>query len=115
MKFRQRTDEAVAREVFGVPTFFVEDELFLWTRSDRDGGGGCEWLGARPRADGCVSLQPNKQRGTMSSRCDSLEYFYDLSSPYAYMAVDEVQLVTALQRRGRLEALLAGACLRTWA
>ena len=41
-----------------------------------------------------ILFQPRHERSSMNGS-KTLEYFYDLSSPYAYMAVEEVQLVAA--------------------
>ena len=70
-ELRRRTDEAIARGVFGVPTYFVGDQLF-WGQDRADMveaalGGAPPTLRRRPTAP--------------------VEFFFDYSSPFAYLAI----------------------------
>lgn len=85
-ELRERTDEAIARGVFGAPACFVNGEMF-WGQ-DRLGfvaealGGHAALVGLLPEpAD---PVQPAE-----------LEFFFDFSSPFAYLASTQIESVAA--------------------
>lgn len=73
-ELRRRTDEAVARGVFGVPTFFVNEALF-WGQDRMDMVE--EALGGEPVARARRPTAP-------------VEFYFDYSSPFAYVAITRV-------------------------
>jgi 2-hydroxychromene-2-carboxylate isomerase len=76
-ELRARTDEAIARGVFGAPATFVNGELF-W---------GQDRLGFVERALG-VTPEP-LPKVNASGRV--LEFWYDFSSPFAYLGATQVE------------------------
>jgi 2-hydroxychromene-2-carboxylate isomerase len=81
-ELRARTDEALARGVFGAPAFVVGDELY-WGQDRLDlvaralGLGG--WESENPPAKG--------------ERRHSFDFWYDFSSPFAYLASTQVERI----------------------
>ena len=98
-ELRERTDEAVERGVFGAPTCFVEGELF-W---------GQDRLDFVERALG-GSPEPIAPPGRGNAR---LEFWYDFSSPFAYLASTQVERI-ASERGAELvwRPFLLGALFR---
>ncbi len=96
---KANTDEALARGVFGAPASIVGDELYwgedrLWM-AERE-------LGGTPPAAPTAALPGN-----------TLDFFFDFSSPFAYLAATQVEALAA--RTGstlRLRPLLLGALFR---
>jgi 2-hydroxychromene-2-carboxylate isomerase len=76
-ELRERTEEAIQRGVFGAPATFVNGELF-W---------GQDRLGFVERALGVAPepLPPQRANGR------ELEFWYDFSSPFAYLASTQVE------------------------
>lgn len=74
-ELRRRTDEAVERGIFGVPTFFVGDELF-WGQDRMDMVE--EALGGHVEATPVVPRAP-------------VDFYFDYSSPFAYLAISRVE------------------------
>ncbi|PCC72585.1 2-hydroxychromene-2-carboxylate isomerase [Nannocystis exedens] len=70
-ELRRRTDEAIARGVFGVPTYFVGDQLF--------------W--GQDRADMVEEALGGAPVGLVASPTAPVEFFFDYSSPFAYLAI----------------------------
>ncbi|MDC0717147.1 2-hydroxychromene-2-carboxylate isomerase [Nannocystis bainbridge] len=68
---RRRTDEAIARGVFGVPTYFVGDQLF--------------W--GQDRADMVEAALGGTPPMPVPSPTAPVELFFDYSSPFAYLAI----------------------------
>lgn len=84
-ELRRRTDEAVARGVFGVPTLFVGEALF-WGQDRMDMA--LEALGFRIEAPAPRPTAP-------------IDFYFDYSSPFAYLAImrAEAELGPALRWR----------------
>ncbi|HEY0136101.1 MAG TPA: 2-hydroxychromene-2-carboxylate isomerase [Nannocystis sp.] len=97
-ELRRRTDEAVEREIFGVPTCFVGDELF-WGNDRLDmveaalGG-----TPASPRPDPGAALAP-------------VDFWFDYSSPFAYLALAQAEAVLGASATWR--PLLLGGLFRS--
>ncbi|WAS92274.1 2-hydroxychromene-2-carboxylate isomerase [Nannocystis punicea] len=70
-ELRRRTDEAVARGVFGVPTYFVGDQLF--------------W--GQDRADMVEAALGGAPPTTVPSPTAPVDFYFDYSSPFAYLAI----------------------------
>lgn len=77
---RDATDEAVARGVFGAPTFFVDDTHLYW---GQDRLAFVE--GVRPVDDGAVDAPTGK----------TVEAYWDYSSPFAYLGMARIEAVAA--------------------
>jgi 2-hydroxychromene-2-carboxylate isomerase len=77
---RDATDEAVARGVFGAPTFFVDDTHLYW---GQDRLAFVE--GVRPLDDGVVHAPTGK----------TVEAYWDYSSPFAYLGMARIEAVAA--------------------
>ena len=97
-ELRRRTEEAVARGIFGVPSCFVGEEMF-WGQDRLDMveaalGGTPESL--RPRAG--VTLAP-------------VDFYFDYSSPFAYLAIAQAEAVFGAAARWR--PLLLGGLFRS--
>lgn len=78
---RARTDEAIARGVFGVPTFFVDHEHMYWGQDRMDF---VEGVAAKPST-----------KGTASGARPNATFYWDFSSPFAYLAAAEVSGLAA--------------------
>jgi 2-hydroxychromene-2-carboxylate isomerase len=85
-ELRERTNEAVARGVFGAPACFVDGELF-WGQ-DRLGFV-AEALGGHAAL---VGLVPDPRQTDHSTE---VEFFFDFSSPFAYLASTQIESVAA--------------------
>jgi 2-hydroxychromene-2-carboxylate isomerase len=82
-ELRTRTDEAIERGVFGAPTCFVGGER-LW---------GQDRLDFVIRAAGGTPSPPAIE--TSGPRVPSFEFWYDFSSPFAYLAATQVETLAA--------------------
>ncbi len=85
-ELRSRTQEAIDRGVFGAPACFVDGELF-WGQ-DRLGFV-AEALGGDP---GLVGLRPDPAG---ADKPEQVEFFFDFSSPFAYLASTQIERVAA--------------------
>ncbi|MBZ5714617.1 2-hydroxychromene-2-carboxylate isomerase [Nannocystis pusilla] len=94
-ELRRRTDEAVARGIFGVPTYFVGDQLF-WGQDRADMVEAA--LGGRPAAPRLAPTAP-------------VELFFDYSSPFAYLAILRAEAELGPQVRWR--PILLGGLFRS--
>lgn len=94
-ELRRRTDEAVARGVFGVPTFFVGDAMF-WGQDRMDMVE--EALGGAPA------------RPVPGGTLAPVDFWFDYSSPFAYLALTRVEAVFGAAARWR--PLLLGGLFR---
>jgi 2-hydroxychromene-2-carboxylate isomerase len=92
---RRRTDEAIARGVFGVPAFFASGELF-WGQDRIDFVE--EALGGRPR-----TIAP-------SGPLRPVDFWFDYSSPFSYIASERVERV--LGRAVRWRPMLLGGVFK---
>ncbi len=79
-ELRERTDEAIARGVFGAPALFVNGELF-WGQDRLDQVGRA--LGLAPDAPGPATTGDGRR----------VEFWYDFSSPFAYLASTRIEAV----------------------
>jgi 2-hydroxychromene-2-carboxylate isomerase len=78
---KKRTEEAVARGVFGVPTWVVDDEHLYWGQ-DR-----LTFVrGVRPDAQATAGARG----GAASASPPTLEVYWDFSSPFAYLGSAQI-------------------------
>jgi len=96
-ELRRRTDEAVARGIFGVPACFVDDELF-W---------GNDRLDMVEAALGGVPTSP----GPASDSLAPIDFWFDYSSPFAYLALAQAEAVFGAAATWR--PLLLGGLFRS--
>ncbi len=104
-RLRECTDEAIARGVFGAPAMFVDGELF-W---------GQDRLDFVEEALGGTPPMPVRTESTPAEpRASSFEFWYDFSSPFAYLGATQVERLAA---RSRVEVVwrpfLLGALFRS--
>lgn len=78
---RRRTEEAVARGVFGAPTYGLGDDLF-WGQ-DRAELVAAAVEGARPEEPAAAAAPTGK----------TLEVYWDFASPYAYLGCSQAEAV----------------------
>ena len=80
---RRRTDEAIARGIFGVPTWIVDGKHLYWGQ-DR-----IPFVeGVRPPADCRPTLsEPAPER--------TIEVYWDFSSPFAYLGASQMEALAA--------------------
>ncbi|HTE55577.1 MAG TPA: 2-hydroxychromene-2-carboxylate isomerase [Kofleriaceae bacterium] len=131
-ELRRRTDEAVARGVFGAPTLFVHTddgaEHMFWGQDRLDLveavlGGWRPGQGAPPargvlpgRPDPVIAPGPASTSASASSDGAEpavIQFWYDFSSPYAYLASTQIQALAA-RAGARLEwrPMLLGAVFK---
>ncbi len=93
-QLRERTDEAVARGVFGAPTSFVgdagDDALMLWGQ-DRLHMVDAALTGWRPGGGAVAKPTP----APAHSEPRELHFWYDFSSPFAYLGSTQIERVAA--------------------
>lgn len=70
---KKRTDEAVSRGVFGVPTWIVDGQELYWGQDRVHFATGKKWEPKPGRADG-----------------HTIEFVWDFSSPFAYLASTQI-------------------------
>jgi len=103
---RRRTSDAVSLGVFGVPSFVLpaSDGHELYWGNDR--------IDFVARALGLST--PSPDRGPTRAEPASLEFFFDLSSPFAYLASTQVRSVAARTgARLTLRPLLLGGLFKS--
>jgi 2-hydroxychromene-2-carboxylate isomerase len=112
---RRRTDEAVARGVFGAPTLFVhvddlERPVMFWGQ-DRLHMIEAMLAGWRPGRPGPAARA--RQPGAPTARPATLHFWYDFSSPFAYLASTQIEALAA-RTGARLvwQPMLLGALFR---
>lgn len=101
---RRRTDEAVARGIFGAPAFIVDGRELYWGQ-DR-----MHFVEGATHAPG-VPAEAVKREGTMAH---TLEIYWDFSSPFAYLGSTQAEALAA--RTGATLAwrpMLLGGLFRT--
>lgn len=99
-ELRSRTDEAVTRGVFGAPAFFVDAELY-W---------GQDRLDFVERALGGA---PPIREQTSAPAGASVDFWYDFSSPFAYLAATSIESLSArVGAAVRFRPFLLGALFR---
>ena len=95
---RRRTDEAVARGVFGAPTFFVGDELF-WGQDRMD------------MVEAALGGAPSSLRPAHGAPLAPVDLYFDYSSPFAYLALAQAE--AAFGDAARWRPLLLGGLFRS--
>lgn len=106
-ELRRRTDEAVARGVFGVPTFFVES-------APRPSGSDSELFWGADRMDmveAALGGSPISLRPAPGKALAPVDLWFDYSSPFAYLAVGQAEAVFGAAARWR--PLLLGGLFRS--
>lgn len=101
-ELRTRTDEAIARGVFGVPTFFVDEEHMYWGQDRMD------------FVEGVDDAHERQHRAPGAPSGASATFYWDFSSPFAYLAAAEVAALAA--RTGAVieeRPILLGGLFRT--
>lgn len=93
---RSRTDEAVARGVFGVPTFFVD-------------GGDPFW--GQDRMDMVEEAAGGRVVEAAASPTAPVDFYFDYSSPFAYLAIHRVE--AELGAIARWRPILLGGLFRS--
>lgn len=96
---RRRTDEGIARGIFGVPAFFVEGELF-WGQDRLDFVE--EALGGVPE-----SMPPADRVAPMYP----VDFYFDYSSPFSYIASERAERMVG--RALRWKPFLLGGLFKT--
>jgi len=89
-ELRERTDEALSRGVFGAPACFVDGELY-WGQDRLDQV--ARALGLAPDEAHTLTLGDPPAAGAGRGR--SFEFWYDFSSPFAYLASTQVEALAA--------------------
>lgn len=102
-ELRKRTDEAIARGVFGVPAFFVEGDESLYFGQDRLSYVEAA-LGGDPRPI-CEPLAPGANGGFQT------DFWFDYSSPFTYLATARVDKYFGDSARWR--PMLLGGLFKT--
>lgn len=85
-ELRERTDEAIARGVFGAPTMFVDDELY-WGQDRLH-------LVARVLGGEALAALAPHERGPDAEKAKSFDFYFDFSSPYAYLGAVQVEALS---------------------
>ncbi|MCY1066029.1 2-hydroxychromene-2-carboxylate isomerase [Nannocystis sp. RBIL2] len=93
-ELRRRTDEAVARGVFGVPTYFVGEQMF--------------W--GQDRADMVEAALGGAPSQPALSPAAPVDFYFDYSSPFAYLAI---MRAGELGPQVRWRPILLGGLFRT--
>lgn len=99
---RERTDEAIARGVFGVPTWIVDGEHLYWGQDRMHFVAGLREPSAAP------SPAPAARSGR------TLDFYWDFASPFAYLAATQIDALAA--RTGALvrwNGILLGGLFRS--
>ena len=97
-ELRRRTDEAVARGIFGVPSCFVGDEMF-WGQDRLD------------MVEAALGGMPASLRPAVGAALAPIDLYFDYSSPFAYLALAQAEAV--LGEAARWRPLLLGGLFRS--
>jgi 2-hydroxychromene-2-carboxylate isomerase len=118
-ELRRRTDGAVARGVFGAPTLFVHRDdgtsKMFWGQDRMEMAEA--WLAGRTRRAGPADAPAAAAGDAAAAQAPAtgavIEFWYDFSSPYAYLGATQVEAVAA-RAGARLEwrPMLLGAIFR---
>ncbi len=114
-ELRTRTDEAIARGVFGAPTMFISgahlsSPLMLWGQ-DRFAQAEAILQGWSPNSD---TAPPETPRPKAGARNAEIDFWYDFSSPFAYLGA--MRIAELAKRNGatlRWRPLLLGALFKS--
>lgn len=102
-ELRERTDEAIGRGVFGAPTFFIGEQQF-W---------GQDRLDFVARALG-LSHHESPSPELTAPASSEVEIWFDYSSPFAYLAITQIERVAAeAGARVRYRPFLLGGLFRS--
>ena len=97
-ELRRRTDEAVERGIFGVPTCFVGDEMF-WGNDRLD------------MVEAALGRAPESLRPDAGAALAPIDFWFDYSSPFAYLALAQAEAVLGSAATWR--PLLLGGLFRS--
>jgi 2-hydroxychromene-2-carboxylate isomerase len=102
---RRRTDEAVARGVFGVPTWFVDGKELYWGQDRIHFVEGKRAAHKERRASGSHTIsvgglrptppREDSVRSALRAPRPSIEFFWDFSSPFAYLGSTQIAAFAA--------------------
>jgi 2-hydroxychromene-2-carboxylate isomerase len=112
-ELRKRTDEAIALGIFGAPAWIVRDHgeaLLVWGQDrmawvDAMLAG---WRLAGPPPGGARRFAPDAP----ALPGKTLDIYFDVSSPFAYLGLTQLPGLAALGARPRLVPILLGALFR---
>jgi 2-hydroxychromene-2-carboxylate isomerase len=85
-ELRRRTDEAVARGVFGVPTFVVDGKELYW---------GQDRMAFVFGRDGRAGTEPRRPRAPRDGVSVTVRFTWDFSSPFSYLASTQIAAFAA--------------------
>ncbi len=124
-ELRRRTDEAVARGVFGAPSFFISGDdipadqpLMFWGQDrlhmvDAVLAGWRPGSGAPPDTDPRWSGAPAKPTANANATNATIDFWYDFSSPFAYLGSTQIEALAARSgARLRWRPMLLGAIFK---
>ncbi len=124
-ELRRRTDEAVARGVFGAPTFFVsggdipaDAPLMFWGQDrlhmvDAVLGGWRPGSGTAPSPTPRWTGGPQPGRSATPAPAPAIDFWYDFSSPFAYLGSTQIEALAARAgARLRWRPMLLGAVFK---
>lgn len=95
---RRRTEEAIARQVFGVPTFFAGGDLFFG--QDR-----------LPDVEERLGGKPERPSPAKDEHQSPVDFYFDYSSPFSYVAAMRAEPMFKTAARWR--PMLLGAVFKT--
>lgn len=101
---KKNTDEALARGVFGAPSVFVGEEMY-W---------GQDRLWMVERALGGEPTHPGQGRFHRDTETPSVDFFFDFSSPFTYLASTQIEDICA-RKKAKLNwrPMLLGAVFKS--
>ena len=111
-ELRRRTDEAIGLGIFGAPAWVwrrAGTPLLVWGQ-DR-----MPWVEAICAGwDPDASPPPGGPRPFAPARCDTVpvDFYFDVASPFAYLALTQMPALVAAGARMRLVPILLGALFR---
>jgi 2-hydroxychromene-2-carboxylate isomerase len=112
-ELRQRTDEAIALGIFGAPAWIVRgdgDPRLIWgqDRMPWVEAAVAGWKLAGPPPGGPRPLAP----GAPAAAGKTLDVYFDVASPFAYLGLTQLPALAAMGVRPRLVPILLGALFR---